>query len=58
MLESALYKNYFLLLVFQENDTYTEFKSLKLEWGYGKWWCNTDWCVGCGMECRTLCDVE
>ena len=46
-------------LVFRtENDLYTEFESLKLEWGYGKWWCNTDWCVCCGTECGTLCDVE
>ena len=31
---------------------------LKLEWGYGKLWCNMDWYVCCGMECGTLCDVE
>ena len=24
----------------------------------GKWWCNMDWYVVCGMECGTLCDVE
>ena len=31
---------------------YTEFESLKLEWGYGKWWCNMDWCECCGMKCQ------
>ena len=34
------------------------FESLKLEWGYGKWWCNMDWYVFCGTECATLCDVK
>ena len=36
------------------------FESLKLEWGYGKLWCNVDWCVCvcCGTECGTLCNVE
>ena len=33
-------------------------ESLKLEWGYGKWWCNMGWCVCCGMECGTLRDVK
>ena len=37
---------------FRENDPYTEFESLKLEWGYGKWWCNMDWCECCGMKCQ------
>ena len=32
--------------------------ALKLEWGYGKLWCNVDWCVCCGTECGTLCDME
>ena len=39
-------------LSFRENDPYTEFESLKLEWGYGKWWCNMVWCECCGMKCQ------
>ena len=45
---------HFFGLVFRtENDTYTEFVSLKLEWGYGKWWCNVGWCV-----CAVAWNVE
>ena len=53
----SLGKQHPLWSSFQENDPYTEFESLKLEWGYGKWWCTMDWCVCCAMECGT-CDVE
>ena len=48
----SLGKRHPLWSSFQENDPYTEFESLKLEWGYGKWWCNMDLCECCGMKCQ------
>ena len=30
-----------------------QFQSLKLEWGYEKWWCNMDGCV-----CAVMWNVE
>ena len=44
----------------EQNGSFIRFESLKLsrEWGYGKLWCNMDWCVCCGMECGALCDVK